>query len=404
MNTYRAVTAWLFKQLPAYQDKGASAFNAKLDAITAFCDYLGQPHLGFKSIHIAGTNGKGSSAHMLASILQVAGYRVGLYTSPHLKDFRERIKINGNTISEDEVCYFVAKHKGYMETHALSFFEMSVGMAFDYFCKKKVDIAIVEVGLGGRFDATNIIVPEVCLITNIGFDHMEFLGDTLAKIAIEKAGIIKKNIPVVISEWHRDTEVVFKAKAAAVQAPLYFASDIIAREYETDLKGIYQQKNIKGVVAALRQLKGFNVTTAHLKMGLTSVVANTSLLGRWQVLAQKPLIITDTAHNPSGIKIVLKQLSQTPYRRLHIVLGFVKDKDLDAILSLMPVTAFYYITKPNIYRGLDPNIVMATAKKYNLFCNKYAFVDEALKDAKKQAHPEDLIFVGGSNFVVAEIV
>ena len=401
---YSEATQWLFDQLPMYQQKGAVALNAKLDGITHFCAYLGEPHQKFKSIHVAGTNGKGSSSHMLAAILQEAGYKVGLYTSPHLKDFRERIKINGLEISEDEVVSFVLNHKDYMSQNALSFFEMTVAMAFDYFASAEVDIAIIEVGLGGRLDATNIIKPEVSLITNIGFDHMDLLGNTLAQIAIEKAGIIKPSVPVVISEWHRDTEAAFKAKSAAVGAPIYFASDLIEKQYATDLKGAYQEKNTKGVVAALRHLSGFNVTSNHIKMGLSNVVGLTGLLGRWQVLQHKPLVIADTAHNEAGISIVVKQLLKTPHKRLHMVLGFVKDKDLNTILPLLPVDALYYIAAPAIQRGLDPLVFIEQAKRYNLFCNHYESVNEAFKAAKKQAKKEDLVFIGGSNFVVAEVV
>ena len=401
---YSEATQWLFDQLPMYQQKGAVALNAKLDGITNFCAYLGEPHQKFKSIHVAGTNGKGSSSHMLAAILQEAGYKVGLYTSPHLKDFRERIKINGLEISEDEVVSFVLNHKDYMSQNALSFFEMTVAMAFDYFASAEVDIAIIEVGLGGRLDATNIIKPEVSLITNIGFDHMDLLGNTLAQIAIEKAGIIKPSVPVVISEWHRDTEAAFKAKSAAIGAPIYFASDLIEKQYATDLKGAYQEKNTKGVVAALRYLSGFNVTSSHIKLGLSNVVALTGLLGRWQVLQHKPLVIADTAHNEAGISIVVKQLLKTPHKRLHMVLGFVKDKDLNTILPLLPVDALYYIAAPAIQRGLDPLVFIEQAKRYNLFCNHYESVNEAFKAAKKQAKKEDLVFIGGSNFVVAEVV
>ena len=404
MMYYTEATQWLFKQLPMYQQKGASALNAKLDGIKKFCNYLGEPHQKFKSIHVAGTNGKGSSSHMLAAILQEAGYKVGLYTSPHLKDFRERIKINGQEIPEEEVVSFVYSHKDYMSQNALSFFEMTVAMAFDYFASARVDIAIIEVGLGGRLDATNIIKPEVSLVTNIGFDHMDLLGNTLAQIAIEKAGIIKPNVPVVISEWHRDTEAVFKAKSAAVGAPIYFASDIIEKQYSTDLKGAYQEKNIKGVETVLRHLSGFNVTSKHIKAGLSNVVGITGLLGRWQVLLNEPLVIADTAHNEAGISLVVKQLMNTPHKRLHMVLGFVEDKDLGTILPLLPVDALYYISAPAIQRGLDPLFFIERAAHFNLFCNHYGSVNEAFKVAKKQAKKEDLIFIGGSNFVVAEVV
>ena len=318
--------------------------------------------------------------------------------------WRRRRRRRSLEISEDEVVSFVLNHKDYMSQNALSFFEMTVAMAFDFFASARVDIAIIEVGLGGRLDATNIIKPEVSLITNIGFDHMDLLGNTLAQIAIEKAGIIKPSVPVVISEWHRDTEAAFKAKSAAVGAPIYFASDLIEKQYATDLKGAYQEKNTKGVVAALRHLSGFNVTSNHIKMGLSNVVGLTGLLGRWQVLQHKPLVIADTAHNEAGISIVVKQLLKTPHKRLHMVLGFVKDKDLNTILPLLPVDALYYIAAPAIQRGLDPLVFIEQAKRYNLFCNHYESVNEAFKAAKKQAKKEDLVFIGGSNFVVAEVV
>ena len=401
---YKQATAWLFAQLPSYQQKGAAALNAKLEAISDFASYLGNPQQGFKSIHVAGTNGKGSSSHMLASILQTAGYKVGLYTSPHLKDFRERIKVNGKEIPQEAVIRFVQNHQDYMSDHALSFFEMTVGMAFDYFKSQQVDIAIVEVGLGGRLDATNIITPEVSLITNIGFDHMEFLGNTLALIAGEKAGIIKSDVPVVISEWHKETEVVFKAKAAAVGAPIYFASEFVEKPYQTDLLGAYQQHNIKGVVGTLRYLEGFNVTSAHIKEGLSKVVLNTGLMGRWQILSLHPQIIADTAHNEAGLRIVMRQIRQVQYKRLHMVLGFVKGKDLKAIMSLFPVDALYYFTAPKMDRAIAPEELVAAAQEYNLFGNTYESVSKALRAAKKQASKEDLIYVGGSTFVVAEVV
>src|SRR6056300_268239 len=395
---------WMFSQLPMYQRQGKSAYKADLSNTHLLDNHLKNPHKNFKSIHVAGTNGKGSSSNMLAAVLQEAGYKVGLYTSPHLKDFRERIKINGQEIPENEVVSFVLNHKEYMSQNALSFFEMTVAMAFDYFALAEVDIAIIEVGLGGRLDATNIIQPEVSLITNIGFAHMDLLGNNLAQIAIEKAGIIKPNVPVVISEWHRDTEAAFKAKSAAVGAPIYFASDLIEKQYATDLKGAYQEKNIRGVVAVLRHLSGFNVTSKHIKAGLSNVVGITGLLGRWQVLLNKPLVIADTAHNEAGISLVVKQLLKTPHKRLHLVLGFVKDKDLDTILPLLPVDALYYIAAPAIQRGLDPLVFIERAAHFNLFCNHYSSVNEAFKAAKKQAKKEDLIFIGGSNFVVAEVV
>jgi dihydrofolate synthase/folylpolyglutamate synthase len=344
---YREAVAWLFVQLPMYQRQGKAAYKADLKNIELLTNHLDKPHLKFKSVHIAGTNGKGSSSHMLASILQEAGYSVGLYTSPHLKDFRERIRINGKMISKYHVSQFVTVNKEFFEKHQLSFFEMTVGLAFSYFAKKKVDIAIVEVGLGGRLDSTNIINPELSLITNIGLDHTQFLGNTLTAIAKEKAGIIKENTPIVISEYQKETFTVFKETAKELNAPLFLAANKINKDYQTDLLGAYQQLNIKGVIQAIQLLKdkGFNISETKIEKGLQKVKSNTGLIGRWDVLQLKPKVVCDTAHNKEGLSIVMKQLLKEKYRRLHIVLGFVNDKDLNLVLPLFPDSADYYFCR-----------------------------------------------------------
>ncbi|WP_298505989.1 folylpolyglutamate synthase/dihydrofolate synthase family protein [uncultured Maribacter sp.] len=402
--TYLETLDWMFGQLPMYQQKGKSAFNAKLENIKKLALHLQNPHLKFKTIHVAGTNGKGSSSHMLASILQEAGYNVGLYTSPHLKDFRERIRINGLPISESYVVNFIEENKAFFEANNLSFFEMTVGMAFDYFADEKVDVAVIEVGLGGRLDSTNIIMPEATLITNIGLDHTDLLGDTLPKIAFEKAGIIKENIPVVISEYQEETANVFNDIAKKNNAEIIFASTLDSKEYITDLLGSYQTKNIKGVVALLKVLKTFKVTEENIKQGLKNVVNNTGLLGRWQELGSKPLLVCDTAHNQEGLKLVVNQIKKQNYTDLHIVLGFVKDKNLETVLPLFPKSAKYYFCRPNIFRGLNEGDLKSKAKLFGLKGSVYNSVSEALIAAKKNANESDFIFVGGSNFVVAEIL
>ena len=394
----------MFAQLPVYQHKGKVAFNEKLDNILKFSAHLKTPETKFKSIHVAGTNGKGSSSHMLASILQEAGYKVGLYTSPHLKDFRERISINGNTIGKKQVVSFIKKNRTFLQENSLSFFEMTVGMAFDFFAEKKVDIAVVEVGLGGRLDSTNIVTPEVSLITNIGMDHLDMLGDTLNKIASEKAGIIKANVPVVISEYQEEIAETFKSLAKSKNAKIIFADQEILKDYKSALLGNYQSKNIKGVIAVLKELKNFKVKKKHIKRGLKKVVKNTGLLGRWQILNKKPMIVCDTAHNKEGLSYVIQQLEQQKFNRLHIVLGFVKDKDLGVILPLFPKSAYYYFCRPNIMRGLEVEFLVEKANDHGLLGDAYGSVHEALKAARKRASKSDFIFVGGSNFTVAEVV
>ncbi|WP_396636945.1 bifunctional folylpolyglutamate synthase/dihydrofolate synthase [Maribacter sp. R77961] len=402
--TYRQTLDWMFVQLPVYQQKGKKAYKAKLDGIKAFASHLNNPQKQFKSIHVAGTNGKGSSSHMLASILQEAGYKVGLYTSPHLKDFRERIRINGKPIRKHKVVEFIATHKSFLIGKQLSFFELTVGMAFDYFSEKQVDIAIIEVGLGGRLDSTNIITPEVSLITNIGYDHTDILGNTLPEIAYEKAGIIKKGVPVVVSEHQPEVASVFEDKSKEVKASLVFATEEDYPTYETDLLGTYQTKNIKGVLATLDLLKGFPISNIHLEEGLLNVSINTGLMGRWQLLSENPKTICDTAHNKDGLALVLNQLKGEKFSKLHIVLGFVKEKDLDSVLSLFPEKAQYYFCKPDIVRGLEASFLQKKALDFKLKGAVYASVKEAYDAAKVNAFASDFIYIGGSTFVVAEVL
>jgi dihydrofolate synthase/folylpolyglutamate synthase len=389
-----------------YQRVGSAAYKANLDNTLLLAAYLEHPELGFNTIHVAGTNGKGSTSHMLASVLQEAGYKVGLYTSPHLKDFRERIKINGEMIPEQKVSAFITTHRSFFEANQLSFFEMTVGLAFDYFRNRKVDIAIVEVGLGGRLDSTNIITPEVSVITNIGLDHTQFLGTTLAEIAFEKAGIIKAEIPVVIGETTSETKPVFQKISEEKNAPLHFAEEGPFHVRPSDLKGNYQKINQRTVQKTLQILKekGWLISEENISKGLTKVISNTGLLGRWQVLQETPKIICDTAHNKEGLRFVLEQLEEEQYRSLHIVLGMVNDKDVAAVLALFPDNATYYFCKPDIARGMNVSQLQTSAKEFGLNGESYASVQKALNAAIVNALPEDLIFVGGSTFVVAEVV
>ena len=402
---YQQTIDWLFSHLPMFQNNGKKALKNKLDNILFFTEHLGFPHKNFPSIHIAGTNGKGSSSHAIASVLQEAGYKVGLYTSPHLRDFRERIKINGKEIPEQNVIEFVEKHLPFIEKNDFSFFELTVAMAFDYFSTEKVDIAVIEVGLGGRFDSTNIITPEVSLITNISFDHTDILGDTLAKIAYEKAGIIKPHTPVVISEYEAETAPVFEAKAKEIEAPITFANTITT-DLKTDLQGNYQAKNIKGVLAVLQILmaQGWKISNTNIEEGLLHVVRNTHLLGRWQCLGERPTIICDTGHNEGGLQYVMTQLKEQTYQKLHIVVGFVKEKDVNKVLEYFPKEATYYFARPNIPRGLAVETLQEIATRKGLQGKAYASVGEALTAARSAASADDFIFVGGSTFVVAEVV
>lgn len=405
--TYAQTLEWLFAQLPMYQQQGASAYKKDLTNTLLLTEYLGHPERLVRCIHVAGTNGKGSTSHMIASVLQEAGYKTGLYTSPHLKDFRERIKIDGRMIPEDFVTGFVARHQDFFERNAFSFFEMTVGLAFDYFRQEQVDFAVIETGLGGRLDSTNVITPLVSTITNIGLDHVQFLGNTLEAIATEKAGIIKPGVPVVIGQYTPATKAVFARVADTNQSPIYFASDLIADGYQSDLKGDYQFHNKKTAVQTLNVLRehcGVAFTDAHLIAGLQNVVHNTGLLGRWQQLGQNPTIIADTAHNADGLKMVLNQLLREKYQKLHIILGVVNDKDLDEILPLFPKNAIYYFCRPNLPRGLDAAALQSKASRFGLNGHTHHSVTEAYQNATLAAGPEDLIYAGGSTFVVAEIL
>ena len=395
----------MFDQLPMYQRQGAIAFKKDLTNIQALSNHLNSPERKFPTIHVAGTNGKGSTSHMIASISQEAGLKVGLYTSPHLKDFRERIRINGLPISEGEVIRFITENKLFLEEHKLSFFEMTVGMAFSHFSDHKVDIAIVEVGLGGRLDSTNIIIPLVSVITNIGLDHTQFLGEKRTEIAFEKAGIIKNNIPVVIGEKQQEVLPVFEEIARKKNARIYFAEDLITENYKTDLLGDYQKKNVKTAIQVIHLInqKNFNISFSEIQEGLLKIAKNTGLKGRYQQLGSDPKIICDTAHNAEGLSLVLEQLKNEKYLKLHMVIGVVNDKNLDLILNLFPKTASYYFCKPDIPRGLDAVLLKRSAAKYELIGEVYESVEIAYKKALLKAKKDDLIYIGGSTFVVAEL-
>lgn len=403
--TYQECLDWLFTQLPMYQKVGGAAYKADLSNTHKLMDLLHHPENRFKSVHVAGTNGKGSTSHMLAAIFQKAGYKTGLYTSPHLKDFRERIRINGEMIPEQHVVNFVDTHKDQFESIGLSFFEMTVGMAFQYFADQKVDIAIVEVGMGGRLDSTNVVTPELGIITNISLDHTQFLGNTIAAIAGEKGGIIKSEVPVVIGEHNTEYDDVFKEIAEEKNAPIYFAEDLIpAREIDDlDLKGVYQRKNIRTVLAAVEILsqQGYQLSE-NLAEALGSASKLTGLRGRWETIGQHPKIICDTGHNEAGVNLITQQLNNETFDKLHIVWGMVGDKDAASVLALLPKDSTYYWCRPEIPRGKDASILKNEAEEVGLTGNVYSSVQEALETAKKAAVSADLIFVGGSTFVVAE--
>ena len=424
---YQETIQYLYAQLPMFHRIGAAALKNNLDNTFALDNYFDHPHQSYKTIHVAGTNGKGSVSHMLASIFQKAGYKTGLYTSPHLKDFRERIRINGEMIPEEAVVQFVDEFLSKNKDAKISpsFFELTMSMAFDYFRNEKVDIAIVEVGLGGRLDSTNIITPEISVITNISFDHVNILGDTLEKIAIEKAGIIKEKVPVVIGETQPETEQIFINTSKSKQSDVLFADqeyDIenlsdgyfniqskkkrATRKIELDLKGIYQQKNLATVLLAVDVLntKGFDIADETVDSALKNVAKKTGLLGRWQQIGENPKIICDTGHNEGGITYIVKQLNNEKYDRLHIVFGMVNDKEIDKVLSLLPTTATYYFTRASIERAFDENELMLKASDYNLFGKSYPTVQKALAAAKENAQTNDFIFVGGSTFIVAEVI
>jgi dihydrofolate synthase/folylpolyglutamate synthase len=404
--TYRDTVNWMFSQLPMYQNKGKEAFKKDLTNSLLFSGYLNYPEQKFKSIHVAGTNGKGSTSHMLASVFQEAGYKVGLYTSPHLKDFRERIKINGQCVSKQFVMGFIKRNKPFFNQHALSFFEMTVGMAFAFFASQKVDIAIIEVGLGGRLDSTNIITPEISVITNIGLDHTQFLGDTLEKIAFEKAGIIKQDVPVVIGETQKETKAIFETIAKEKNASICFADNSKSKPYESDLKGAYQKHNIKTAVSTITELKkkGYIISEANIVNGLNNVIKSTGLQGRWQQLQEHPKVIADTAHNKEGLYYVMAQIETEHFVNLHMVIGMVNDKNMDSIINLFPKGAHYYFCKPNVPRGLDAAFLKAHFNAKNYKGEIYDSVEEAFETAKQNATKDDFIYVGGSTFVVAEII
>lgn len=406
MSHYQNTLDWMFAQLPMYHKVGAAAYKKDLNNTWLLSEHLSHPERKIKTIHIGGTNGKGSTSSMISSILQEAGYKVGLYTSPHLIDFRERIKINNEMIPEKTVIEFIEKNKAFLQEKQLSFFEMTVGLAFDYFAKEQVDVAVIEVGLGGRLDSTNIISPLVSVITNIGWDHMAMLGNSLEEIAFEKAGIIKKETPVIIGEYTATTKNVFLEKAKEMQAPLYFASDMDNyKSVESDLKGNYQQYNKRTVQVVIDQLRSFfSISRENEIEGFKNVVKNTGLQGRWQQLSDQPLIIADTAHNKDGLKQTMQQVREQKYDKLYFVFGVVNDKDVESILPLLPLGAKYFIAKPNIPRGMETDIL---AEKMSAFgfdfeiCNS---IPVAYEKAKVKAQANDMIYIGGSTFVVAEIL
>lgn len=421
--TYKEVVNYLLEQLPMFQRIGAAAYRADLGNITALCNILGNPQTQTKFIHVAGTNGKGSVSHIIASILQAQGYKVGLFVSPHYKDYRERIKINGKLISPSFIIKFVSQNQAQFKLVNASFFEITTAMAFEYFKEKKVDFAIIEVGMGGRLDSTNIITPLLSVITNISFDHVQFLGNTLPKIASEKAGIIKQNIPVLIGETQEETQKVFINAAKKNKAPIEFADMAIQlknfestikgisfsynnKKFNSDLKGLYQKKNITTSLAAIKQLQALGITINNnaIKKGLSHVRPSTYFIGRWMIIGKKPIIIFDSAHNEGGIQELLLQVQKLKYKRLHFVYGTVADKDITHILSLLPKKATYYFCKPAIPRGKNANDLQQEALLQKLSGNVFTSVKKAYKEAMLQASRQDLVLVSGSIFVVAEVI
>ena len=403
MDTYKETLKWMFSKLPMYQRQGAAAYRSGLDKIKLLDLYLGHPHKNFKSIHIAGTNGKGSTSHIIASILQTAGYKTGLYTSPHLLDFKERIKVNGKEISPEEVMIFINSNKPYFEKENFTFFEMSVALAFWHFSKVNVDYAIIEVGLGGRLDATNIITPVLSIITNIGLDHTQFLGKTHQKIALEKAGIIKNGVPIIIGEKDIKTEKIFKDVSRKSKAPLYFAKKT-TKYFASDLKGFYQKKNIQTVITALNQLPSFNLDNSIIKKGLKRVVDNTGLKGRWQVLQNSPKVILDVGHNKEALRSIARQINEISYNKLYLVMGFVKEREVDSLLSLFPKEASFYLSSPNVERAMPLTILKKLLKPLDLKINYFKSIPIAYQTAISNSDTDDLIFVTGSTFVVADIL
>lgn len=406
---YQDTLSYLYNSAPMFQQVGSSAYKEGLENTRALDEHFGYPHRSFRCIHVAGTNGKGSCSHTLAAILQEAGYRVGLYTSPHLIDFRERIRINGIPVPEEYVIRFVKEERSYFEPLHPSFFELTTAMAFRYFADEKVDVAIIEVGLGGRLDCTNIIRPDLCVITNISFDHVQFLGNTLAKIAGEKAGIIKSGIPVVIGETTPETRPVFLNKAQEVGAPIYFAEENDREDYpgiECELKGIYQKKNTRTILTALPLLKeiGYRLDEQSVRSGFAHVTRLTGLMGRWQKLQDTPTLICDTGHNVGGITYIVEQLEQQSYRQLHIIVGMVNDKDIRGVLALLPKEATYYFTKASVKRALPEDELAKLASTEGLQGSCYPDVPAAVRAAQEKSLPEDFIFVGGSSFIVADLL
>ena len=423
--TYEETIEYLYNSVPMFQKVGAVAYKEGLYNTIKLDEHFCHPHKNFKSIHIAGTNGKGSCSHTLASILQAAGYKVGLYTSPHLKDFRERIKVNGECVSEEYVIDFVENERHFFEPLHPSFFELTTAMAFKYFAESNVDIAVIEVGLGGRLDCTNIITPVLSIITNISFDHTQFLGDTLAKIATEKAGIIKNNIPVIIGEAVDETRPVFLEKAAENGSEIIFAEDnneILSAElrpqggiaYETkdygkiigELGGLYQAKNASTILCALKKLSeiGLRIDNEAITAGFANVCETTGLLGRWQKIKETPTVICDTGHNVGGWKYISRQLSMQKCEQMRIVFGMVDDKDVSTVMSLLPENAIYYFTKPDNKRALDVNTIMEIGKKYGLTAKCFPDVKCAYQQALSESSPADFIFVGGSSYIVADFL
>lgn len=406
---YQNTLTYLYNSAPMFQQVGGSAYKEGLENTRILDEHFGNPHYSFRTIHVAGTNGKGSCSHTIAAILQEAGYRVGLYTSPHLVDFRERIRINGRPIPEEYVVHFVEKERSFFEPLHPSFFELTTAMAFCYFADEKVDVAVIEVGLGGRLDCTNIIHPDLCIITNISFDHTQFLGDTLAKIAGEKAGIIKKDIPVVIGETTPETKAVFLQRAEEVNAPIIFAEDTTKNDYpgmRTELQGLYQIKNTRTILTALPLLKkaGYHIDEQSVRNGFAHVCELTGLMGRWQKLQEAPTLICDTGHNVGGITYIAEQLKQQNYRQLHIIIGMVNDKDVSGVLALLPKDATYYFTKASVKRALPEEELCKLAAKAGLQGSCYPNVPAAVTAAQEKSHPEDFIFVGGSSFIIADLL
>lgn len=406
---YQNTLKYLYNSVPMFQQIGGKAYKEGLENTLLLDEHFQHPHRKFRSIHVAGTNGKGSCSHTLAAILQEAGYKVGLYTSPHLVDFRERIRINGQPIPEEEVIRFVEQERHFFEPLHPSFFELTTALAFQYFAQEHIDVAVIEVGLGGRLDCTNILTPDLCIITNISLDHVQFLGHSLEQIAQEKAGIIKTGIPVVIGETTPETRPVFQNKAETVCAPIYWAEENDREDYpgiEFELKGLYQQKNRRTILTALPVLKeaGFRIDDSCVRQGFAHVCEITGLMGRWQKLQSSPTLICDTGHNVGGINYIVEQLKQQTYNKLHIVIGMVNDKDVSGVLHLLPKEADYYFTKASIPRALPKEQLAALAAQQGLHGHCYTDVPSAVQAAQEKSLPEDFIFVGGSSFIVADLL